>query len=324
MLASDLLLLRISAYITRLEFSQHHYRKIYKGSIRKFSMVKGKRLETLYLFYLKYSDNPRIKNNKLHRIQNIYKAERSTGLFINDALDKKIIISPIIYCNSGIDVEIKFQNEVEDPIGHLELCKNDPAVTRAVALFGEHSFLCFRKGASILTYAEAIKPTLNSTFKLKDMELKEKGSLPIDPYPHCWDELDWKVYHLMRNPKVSFSKISGKLKSEGFDVTWKTVENRYKRIVNDCKVMTAFFPRGMDNYSQTFLTFNTDYETSLREELQKLDRTTYLYKISNTILLNLFLDNNIEHRIFVVLKKKGLIRDLHVSMPVHFWTPLPI
>jgi len=72
------------------------------------------------------------------------------------------------------------------------------------------------------------------------------------------------------------------------------------------------------------LTLKTEYEQDIRKELQKLDRTTYIYKMGKTILLNLFLDNNIDHRVFVELKKKGLIRDLHVSMPVHFWTPLPI
>jgi hypothetical protein len=288
-------------------------------------MVKNNHLESLYLFYLKFIEYPRIKYSKLHELQNIYKAKRSTGLFVRDALDKRIITSPIIYCNSGIDVEIKFQNEIEDPIGYIDSVKNDPAVTRAVALFGEHSFLCFKKGASILTFAEAVTPTLNSDFKLEDIELKEKGSLPVDPYPRCWDDLDWKIYDLMRNPRVSFPKISGKLKSEGeFDFTWKTVATRYEKIMNDCKVLVAFFPKGMNNYSQTFVTLKTDYEQNLRKELQKLDRTTYLYKIGDTILLNLFLDNNIEHRVFVELKKKGLIRDLHVSIPVHFWTLFPV
>ena len=299
--------------------------KDFYSVIKKLFMMKIKHLEVLYLFYLKFIERPRIKYARLHELQNIYKAERSTTQFINDAFEKKIILSPIIYCNSGIDVEIKFQNEIKDPIGHLDLCKNDPAVTRAIALFGEHSFLCFKKGASILNYAEAIKPTLNSPFKIGDMELKEKGNLPNDPYPHCWDELDWKIYHLMRNPRVPFPKISGKLKSEGeFDVSWKTVATRYTKIMKDCKVLTAFFPRGMDNYSQTFLTLKTEYEQDIRKELQKLDRTTYLYKMGKTVILNLFLDNNIDHRVFVELKKKGLIRNLHVSMPVHFWTPLPI
>ncbi len=173
-----------------------------------------------------------------------------------------------------------------------------------------------------MQYAEAIKPTLNTGFRIEDMELKEKGKLPIDPYPHCWDELDWEIYYLMRNPRISFAKVSGKLKSAGkFNVTWKTIETRYKKILNDCKVWISFFPDKYESYSQTLLTFRTDYETDLRRNLQKLDRTTFLYKVRDIIMLNLFLDNNIEHRIFLKLKKEGLIYDLHVSIPLHFRNP---
>jgi len=290
-----------------------------------FVMDSNERTELLYLFHLKFIENPRIKYSQLHRLQTFYKAENSTIELIHAAFNRKIILSPILYCNSGIDVELRLKDEIEDQIGHLESLRNNPDVTRAVALFGEHSFLCFRKGASILKYAEAVKPTMNSSFKIKDLELKQKGKLPSDPYPRGWDELDWKIYDLMRDPRIPFPKISGHLQAEDeFSVSWKTVSAHYEKIVKDCKSWVGFFPRGMDNYSQTFLTFRTDYEKDLRNELQKLDRSTYIYKMGKMIILNLFLDNNIDHRVFVELKKKGLIHDLRVSMPVHFWTPLPI
>jgi hypothetical protein len=284
-----------------------------------------RKTEAFYLFYSKYMENPRISTSEFHRLQTVYKAENSTTNLLKEALDKKIIVGPFIYCNSGITVEIKDSNEVEDPIDLLESCKGDPAVMRAVALLGEHSFICFRKGASLLTYAEAISPTLHSTFSIENVELNEKGTLPKDEYPRCWDNLDWETYHLMRNPRISFAKASGKMKKEGkLNVTWKTIATHYEKIINDCKTWIAFFPRGMKDYSQTFLSFKTEYETDLRKELQKLDRTTYLYKVGETIFLNLFLDNNIQHRVFMTLKKKGLIRDLHVSIPLYFWTPFPI
>lgn len=285
-------------------------------------MVKLPPAEVLFQFFLEYAKNPRVRTSILHDLHSLYKSKKTTALLLKGIKEKQIIVGPFIYCNLGIEVEIKFQNEVEDPIGLLDECKNDPEVTRAVALCGEHSFICFRKGASLLTYAEAIRPTLNSGFKIGDMELKEKKKLPVDPYPHGWDELDWEIYHMMRNPRISFAKVSGKLKSAGkSDVTWKTIETRYKRVLNDCKIWISFFPNGYENYSQTFLTFKTEYETEIRRNLQNLDRTTFLYKIGDIIMLNLFLDNNIEHRIFLKLKKEGLIHDLHVSIPLHFRNP---
>lgn len=150
-----------------------------------FFMDENELLEVLYLFYLKFINDPRVKYRRLHELQTHYKSENSTIQLIHSAFDRKVILSPIIYCNSGIDVELKFKDEIKDSIEYLELCENKPEVTRAIALFGEHSFLCFKKGPSILTYAEAIKPTIGSSFEIEDMELKEKGKLPDDPYPHC-------------------------------------------------------------------------------------------------------------------------------------------
>jgi hypothetical protein len=288
-------------------------------------VIKKAKTEVLHLLYSELNINPKIDDSKLHKKQSMYKARRSTAKLLAEAMEDKIIVGPFLYCNSGTTVDIFYTGDIEDPVEYLDVCRKNPLVTRAVILLGEHSFLCFKKGASILTYAEAIRPTLNSSFSLDDIRLTEKGKLPVDPYPHGWDDLDWEIYHRMRYPRVAFSHISQQLRKDGmYDVTYKTVETRYKNLVNDCKIMAAFFPRGMDSYSQTFLAFQTDYEENLRLELQKLDRSSYIYKIGDTILLNLFLDNNIEHRIFVDLKKKEKIRDLHVSMPVYFWTPFPV
>jgi hypothetical protein len=282
-------------------------------------MLKNKALEALYHMYLTYLTKPRLSNTELHRLHSPYKAAITTSYLLKKAREEFIFVGPFIYCNSGITVD--FVHDSDDPLTLLDQAKKDPAVTRAVTLYGEYAFLCFKKGATFLTYAEVISPTLHSDFRMADIELTEKGSLPVDPYPRCWDELDWKIYHLMRNPNISYPKVSAQL---GREVTWKTVATRYKKIVESCKVMMGFFPHGMNFYSQTFLTFKTGYEVNLREELQKLDRTSYLYKIKDTILLNLFLDNTAELNIFVKLRKEGLIYDLKVSIPVSFWTPFSI
>ena len=282
-------------------------------------MLKKRALEALYHMYLHYIEEPRISDTKLHRLHSPYKILATTSNLLKKAREKFILIGPFIYCNSGISVELICDSD--DPLALLDQAKKDPAVTRAVTLCGEYSFLCFRRGATILTYAEAISPTYNSDFKIEDIQLTDKGFLPVDPYPRCWDELDWKIYHLMRNPLVSYPKVSAQLRSE---VTWKTVATRYEKIMKSCKPWIGFFPEGMNHYSQTFLTFKTAYEVSLREELHNLDRTSYLYKSGDTILLNLFLDNTAEHYIFVKFKKEGLIHDLKVSIPVSFWTPFSI
>ena len=93
-----------------------------------------------------------------------------------------------------------------------------------------------------MNYAEAIKPSFGENFVPENIKLDMEGKLPSDPFPEGWDDLDWQIYHLMRNPRVSFAKVSGKIKQSGkFDVSWKTIETRFKKIIKDCKVFVAFF-----------------------------------------------------------------------------------
>lgn len=293
------------------------YRKLYMPIYLTIHMKKIDSTEVLYRIFLEYKKIPRIHPNQLHRLHSPYKAKATTANLITTARKNRVLIGPYLYCNSGISCEL--YDSVEDPLALMESCKKDVRTTRAVILCGGHSFIHFTKGASLLTYSEAITPTLKSDFSVEDIDLHEKGNLPIDPYPPCWDDLDWKIYDLMRDPNIPFRVIGEKA-----GVSWKTVETRFKKIRKDCKTVIAFFPKGYKGYWQTFVTFETEYEVNLRDELQKLDRTTYIYKVGNTVILNLFLDDGTEHYAFLKLKKEGLITNLKISIPVHFWTPLPL
>jgi hypothetical protein len=277
-------------------------------------MVKFDKTEVLYRFMEEYLRNARTKATVLHEKHSPYKNYSSTANFLRESFDKKIILKPIIYCNSGLEVELL--SNLDDPFTYLEECKKDKSITKIVTLCGEYSILYFKKGATLLTYSEAIKPTLYSDFSICDIDLNEKGELKVDPSPKGWDELDWRVYDLMRDPDVSYPTVSAQLNDEGFDVTWKTISNRYNKIADFCKVNIGFFPEGRDSYSETFLTFKTEFEIDLRNELKRLDRTSYLYKYGDVIMLNLFLDSNKEHYYFMELQKEGKIKDLKVSIPI--------
>lgn len=282
-------------------------------------MVKFDKTEILYRFMEEYLNNPRTHTSMLHEKYSPYKNHASTASFLRESFQKRVIYGPIIYCNSGIEVELL--KDEKDPLTLLEKCRKDKNVTRAVTLCGDYSFIRFQKGASLLSYTSSIKPTLHTDFSICNIDLHEKGKLEIDPYPHGWDELNWRIYNLMRKPNISFSRVSFMLRDD-FDITWKTVENRYKEIVQFCKILIGFFPEGKDAYAETLLTFETEYEIGLVNELRKLDRSTYLYKVGNTIILNLFLDCNKDHYYFLKLQKEGKIRKLSVSIPVWHFSPL--
>ena len=90
--------------------------------------------------------------------------------------------------------------------------------------------------------------------------------------------------------------------------------------------MTSFFPLGSENYSPLLVTFKTDYEIGMVKGLKNLNRTTYVYKTNNTIILylcmrplpkvqNFFTDK------FQRLEEAGLINNLHISTPYGWHKP---
>ena len=262
--------------------------------------------------------NPRISIRELHRKYSHYKNRRSTTNLLKSATDQNIIIGPRIWCNSGIDVEI--HKRLEDPFEFLEMNSKRPEITYIAVLNGDFSAFCLKKGASVLQYAETILPSYPAQKTLDQIELTEKGELPSDPYPHGWDHLDWDVYEAMKNPLTSFATAGSRL-----NVSWYIVRDHFEKIIKDCKIWILFLPKGYDNYQQAHILFKTEYEANFREELQKLDRTSIIYKFNDTILLHLFLDEALRklhqyYRLFFKLKKEGIIHGLHVSSPLEWYT----
>jgi len=276
-------------------------------------------LESLHSFLQAYQENPRVSTRELHRKYSHYRNRRSTTTLIREAKRNNVLMGPRLWCNSGCDVEI--YEQVDDPLSLLETVKQREEVTYATALIGDPSLICFKNGAPVLTYAEAITPSFPAKKTITDISLEKKGKLKPDPFPDGWNDTNWAVFHHMRDPTSSFVKVGRKL-----GISWHTVKNHYEKIVKDCKTWITFLPRGYDRYQQVYFMFKTEYENNLREELQKLDRTSLMYKFNDTILLHLFLDDIFYHlhqyyRFFFNFNKKGIIHDLHVSIPLEWYSP---
>ncbi|KYK36907.1 MAG: hypothetical protein HXS46_04460 [Theionarchaea archaeon] len=281
-------------------------------------MEDVRQIRTISRCVAAYCKYPRISVRELHKRCSHYQQRRSTTKLLKDAIEESVLIGPRIWCNSGIDVEI--HRGLEDPFEFLEENRKRSEITYIAALIGDLSAFCLKKGASVLQYAETVLPSYPAQKTLDQITLEEKGDLPSDQYPHGWDQLDWDVYEVMRNPLTSYAKAGSQL-----DVSWHTVKDRFEKIAKDCKTWILFLPKGYDNYQQTYLMFKTEYEANLREELQKLDRTSIIYKFNDTILLHLFLDEALlklhhYYRLFFELKKEGIIHDLHVSTPIEWYT----
>lgn len=280
---------------------------------------KVKHFELLLKWCKALKIDPRYPYNRFHRDYSYYSRRQDTINLLNKAYRHDIITGPTIFANSGIEVE--FYSEIDDPFVFLEECMHDGETTLAYALYGDWSFIRFKKGANMLEYVDSILPNFFSKndFFIENILIKEKGILPRDQYPHGWLDEHWKIYHLMGAPREhGIMNIVKKI-----ELSYETFVKFYKEVLFQCKVLSGFFPLTQKGYSLQLLTFRTEYEIGILKALEKLNRTSFIYKVNGIIILILHLiprpmDFNISTRKFYDLQEKGYIRDLHVCTPIEW------
>lgn len=280
----------------------------------KFPRFTEEQLEILLNFCTRVSEEPRLSYKEFHKKYSPYRRLKSTNDLLNRAYENIVISGPFLFANIGIEVNLECSDE--NPKELLRRAKNEGKITWGIAMRGDWSLITFSYGASTLQYGTTIVPERLSNYRLEDIEISEKGKLQHDPYPHGWDELDWKIFHEMR---VIREKTYIELSRE-FNVAYKTIRSRFTKILEQCKIMTCFFPLGYRGYQYVFFTFKTEYETGFLKALRKLDRTSYLYKYRDMIILIAFVlpkalafNKGIDR--FKELEEIGIIRDLSVSIP---------
>ena len=281
-------------------------------------MLSPSRLETVYRFMAAFNSDPRISLKKLHREYSPYQTVSSTRDLLREAIDTQVLIGPRLFLNGRLEVELYSREDLNlsEATEQWNQAIDDPSVRYAILLGGAHTLVLFRRGANILTYAEAIKPSFPKKKEFFEINPIISQKLPHDSYPKGWDELDWEIYEYMKYLHFSYVQVGNKL-----GVSWQTVKNRFKKILPQCKTWNSFFPKGLMNYFHIFLTFATDYEVGFVKELEKLDRTTFIYKFEDTILLYAALDDYRGIERFWNMQKEGKIHDLRVSNPIQWHKP---
>lgn len=272
-------------------------------------MADVKDIKAVFDLLQSYRKNPRIKEKIIRNKISPYSSYSATKEFLKRIRKEEILFGPKLWINSGFVVDLK-KSSRRSSLELFEEYRKNPQVSYLVALTGSYSILAFKRGASILKCAICVCPSYPATKSITEIELFEKGSLQRHEYPN-WNELDWDVFNLMKDPTRSFGKVGGEL-----GVSWVTVQTHFKKILKDCRIWVSFFPKGYKFYSNAVLTFKTKYEIDLKNELEKIDRTSFLYKFDDTIALFLHYETFDDIRTFELLKKKKKIRDLHFSMPI--------
>lgn len=265
-------------------------------------------------------NDSRISYSKFHRKNGTYSRKQSTIQLLNEAYRKRVLVGPYIFCNRGIEVIL-----LDDKRNSTELLsreKRSENTTFAMTLKGDWSFFCLKFGDNSLEHVSTIIPYCQSENRVEDLMFEEPGKLAPDPFPIGWDDLDWEIYDIMGAPReVSFVNAGKKLERP-----WKTIQNRFNKIKRQCKTLAYFLPLGYSGYNYIFLTFRTKYEIGLANALKRLDRSSYIQKFKDMILLTLFLSpeplslNNVSRR-FQDLEEMGIIHDLRVSIPTKWWKP---
>lgn len=260
--------------------------------------------------------NPRISDTAVHRQISPYNSLNSTTELLKTAHETRKVLGPFLFCNSGFSIEIT--RTTENP---LEMLRNleaasDSNVTHAIALSGRSSLLIFRKNGSDLKFTDSVIPSFPAQAEAEHFILEDtEGKFKEDKYPKGWSKMDWSVYNEMRKPNESYGKVAGRL-----DVKWITVRRHFMKILKDCKVLTAFFPNGYGGYSRLLAIFKTKYEIGLMNSLKKLDRSSYIWKLNDYVILTLFVDNyNDASEHLEELEEIGMIRDLSISIPIRFY-----
>lgn len=286
--------------------------------------MKPAHIEILYS-YVRYCTN--VGRNTISQFQRKYypsKKKKTIAKIINNARGKNYY-GPWIFVlkNCYVVLERYERLPVLDRFCEIQA---KPSVFNCAVLMGAFSLVMYEvaenspPGNSVkLSYAESIVPAYPAVKTVGELDLStySREKLPEMSKPIKWDDLDWGIYKLMRNPNVSSVKVAREL-----HVSYKTVLERFYKILQDCTVWMPFFPREATSYKQFVVTLETDYEAGLRNELSKLDRSSYVYKFGSRLLLYLNLDQNKDLNFLLDLEKDGLIHSASASIPLRDYNSL--
>jgi hypothetical protein len=291
-------------------------------------MLSAPKIEILYKYVKYISDVGRSTVADFYRKYYKSKREKSIYNLIRNSRGS-IFLGPWLFVLQDAVVSMKSGASFPDLYRLRDLNKNS-TIFNCMILLGSYSFIVFAIGKDSgvnsatmttykLTFAECIMSTYPAAKHFRDIDLESHSSekLPKKHIQLPWDDLEWRVYNHMRNPNRSSVAVGAEL-----HISYKTVLDKFYKIQKDCIIWMPFFPRGYENYRQFLITLKTDYEVGFKKELSKLDRSSYLYKIGDLLMLHLFLDKNKDLDFLIDLEKEGVIHSISVSFPLRYYNKL--
>lgn len=270
-------------------------------------------LEIVYQYMKHCVETKDPKPLRFHNKYTPFSRKQSTFNVLNKAMKEQVIFPPRLFCIRKVEAVLMKHRETL-LVSQFEETKRSEDTEYAILLLGSHSLFYFKSddSQSNLKYANCIFPTYPSQKRIGEIDpcSHERGKLPTMETPN-WSPFDWEVFNRRRDPLASSVRIG-----EALGVSHKKILDSYYRILPDCIIWIPFFPLGYENYTPYFISFKTDYEIGFIEELRKIDHSTYVYKVNDTLILNLFFEKRLEIDSILNLEKNGVIHNLGVSSPV--------
>lgn len=267
--------------------------------------------EIQYLLYRSFLENPRITLKELSRTYTSVRALKRTQSaqpIVDESFKKGVFLGPYLYISSGVQIKLSRKKGKVNETG--------------ISLVGAYSHLHISNSRGNLQYARCVAPSFPAKVVLEsslDENLNEEfdtcfsahSRITPDTNP-LWDELDWNLYRVMRNLRQDFLTVSRKL-----NISREEVKKRFGKVVKDCRIAMGFFPQGYLTYSPLLLSMKTDCETGMEKWLSALDRSSWLFKIDDVLMVYLFSTHvNLTCLKFLEMQHVGIIRNVRVSIPL--------
>ena len=275
---------------------------------------------------LKYTGRGKARSTLYYHLVNMYA--------------KGISREPQVCCKSFESIQkTTYLCKRETPRGLYSLCKdieNDPKITYSLCFSSKDFFLVSRDdnlqvqkyGLSIIEKSKFYTPlyTIPSSWNLSFVESLErfmnhpfqKGNIErINYRAPSWDELDWKIFHCVKtNIREKFTIVAERVGTSSV-----TVKKRfYGSIMPHCIQINYFFPQGFQSYIPIFLEIHSDYEKSIVTALRKFPCTSYVFPLSDALVVILHydpLDSVVDIvKSFEKLEEKAIIDNFLLYYPI--------
>jgi hypothetical protein len=305
-------------------------------------MKKLGNVQTYHLIYDMIRDKPRYRLNPIAKALGLSGRGRSHTTaknYINKLYAKGISLYPNLILRNfencfttAYFLKVDDQRNTTSMFWKLSKLAETNKISYMLLLSGEYDFFVTSKydltfddeltikKKSILYNPLYTNPTgweldMKDAFKKISESDLEKGTLQRDIEDFLfWEDTEFRIFETMKsNVQISFTEVARRLQCSPSTVR----KYYYDSILPCCDIAHYFFPKGYDNYHQSLVILESDYEKGLVDAFSKLPCTTYVFPLEDEMALGVF-HEGVNDLMFSLKKieEKGFLRSHLLLVPL--------